>query len=357
VTLSIVATAATVLLVVSLALLWRSMRLARRLEGARREDAGELAELKGRLATAEADLEHARRQAIDNAQSVGKSDLATAVLHNVGNGLNSVNVAAGLLADRVRNSKSARLHHVVGMFRDHQHDLAAFLGADDRGKKLPEYLAALAAAADEERAYLRLELDTLRKGIGHIMTIISRQQAEAKAVSGVEPIVPSELIEDALKLEAPSLARYEVEIQREHEPLPEVLLDRHKMFQIVINLITNARQALSEAPGPNRLTVRSGRTGDDQLFIEVSDNGIGIRGEHLKSMFSHGFTTKKNGHGFGLHASACAAADMRGRLTVHSDGPGRGATFRLVLPLATVGSAVAEGAAAEGAPTDIARAS
>ena len=69
------------------------------------------------------------------------------------------------------------------------------------------------------------------------------------------------------------------------------------------------------------------------LEIEVEDNGCGIRDEDLQRIFHHGFTTKKNGHGFGLHVSANAATEMGAKLHVHSDGPGRGASFFLDIPL------------------------
>jgi len=66
----------------------------------------------------------------------------------------------------------------------------------------------------------------------------------------------------------------------------------------------------------------------------VEDNGVGIPAGNLIRIFQHGFTTRKDGHGFGLHSAANAAREMKGALTVHSDGPGRGATFTLELPAA-----------------------
>jgi two-component system NtrC family sensor kinase len=61
---------------------------------------------------------------------------------------------------------------------------------------------------------------------------------------------------------------------------------------------------------------------------------VGIAPENLTRIFSHGFTTRTDGHGFGLHSAALAAQQMGGRLTAQSDGPGRGATFTLELPVA-----------------------
>jgi two-component system, LuxR family, sensor kinase FixL len=70
-----------------------------------------------------------------------------------------------------------------------------------------------------------------------------------------------------------------------------------------------------------------------RLRITVADNGVGVAPESFSRLFTQGFTTKKEGHGFGLHSSALAAEEMGGTLTCVSEGPGRGAAFTLELPL------------------------
>jgi signal transduction histidine kinase len=72
------------------------------------------------------------------------------------------------------------------------------------------------------------------------------------------------------------------------------------------------------------------------VSIIVRDNGIGIPPENLIKIFNHGFTTKRDGHGFGLHSGANAAKEMGGSLTAESNGPGLGATFTLELPVAKI---------------------
>jgi C4-dicarboxylate-specific signal transduction histidine kinase len=75
--------------------------------------------------------------------------------------------------------------------------------------------------------------------------------------------------------------------------------------------------------------------------LSVRDNGSGIRSENLTKIFHHGFTTKATGHGFGLHSAANAAKAMKGSLSVQSEGPDRGATFTLELPVAAATAAAA----------------
>jgi C4-dicarboxylate-specific signal transduction histidine kinase len=144
----------------------------------------------------------------------------------------------------------------------------------------------------------------------------------------------TELIEDVLRLTGSGFERHGIKTAMEFDTrLPEISVDRHKVLQILINLIRNAKQACKNSPQPDKqLTVRA-RASDSRLSISVIDNGVGIPKENLTRIFAHGFTTRQNGHGFGLHSSALAAKELGGKLLVCSDGPGRGAMFTLELNL------------------------
>ena len=144
----------------------------------------------------------------------------------------------------------------------------------------------------------------------------------------------SQLVDDSLQINAGALDRHQVKLARESEKVPQVLVDKHKVLQILVNLIRNAKYAVSEAERKDKqVTVRLFQHGEDHVRIQVSDNGVGIAPENLTRIFAHGFTTRKDGHGFGLHSGALAAKEMGGSLSVHSEGPGQGATFTLELPI------------------------
>ena len=153
-----------------------------------------------------------------------------------------------------------------------------------------------------------------------------------------EKVNPADLVENAVRMNAGALARHGVELVHEYEPnLPEITVDKHKVLQILVNLISNAKYACDDSRRDDRrLTVRV-TNGDHRVRIAIVDNGIGILPENLTRIFNHGFTTRKEGHGFGLHSGALAAKELGGSLTVHSDGPGQGATFMLELPLNEAG--------------------
>ena len=283
---------------------------------------------------AEAKLEAAHKQLVEVSRQAGMAEVATSVLHNVGNVLNSVNVCSTLLADRLKKSKAANLSKVVALLREQEADLAAFFTSNPKGKQLPVYLARLAEDLTAEQSAAINELRELAGYIDHIKDIVAMQQNYA-GVSGVaEGVRVNDLVEDALRMNARALVRHDVEIVREYDPhLPEMSLDKHKVLQILVNLICNAKSACDESGRPDkRLTVRVAN-GCGRVKISVMDNGVGIPCENLSRIFRYGFTTRKNGHGFGLHSGALAARELGGALLAHSDGLGKGATFTLELPL------------------------
>jgi signal transduction histidine kinase len=281
---------------------------------------------------AEAELERVHSQLLVASREAGMAEVATNVLHNVGNVLNSVNVSASIVAERIKKSKCSGLARVAALLQEHAADPTAFLtGA--QGRHLPVYLQELAAALLAERDTAIAELEDLRANVEHIKEIVAMQQNYAK-VSGFIELLPLEkLVEDALQMNAAAFERHRVRVVRSFESVPNVRVDKHKVLQILVNLLRNAKYAM-DATTERRLDLRIERAGTETVRIIVRDTGCGIPEENLTRIFSHGFTTKKDGHGFGLHSGAIAAKEMGGILTAESEGAGRGATFMLELPIA-----------------------
>ena len=285
---------------------------------------------------AEQEMEQLNRQLRDASREAGMAEIATGVLHNVGNVLNSVNVSANLMVEQVRKSKTASLAKAVQLLSAHKEDVGEFLTRDPKGQQLPAFLEALSEHLTREQAGLSKELQGLQTNIEHIKQIVAMQQSYAKVSGALENLAPHELVEDALRMSSASLAHHRIELVREFEPVPPVLVDRHKVLQILVNLVSNAKHALDGRPEGRRLTVRIAHGENHSVRVEVRDNGAGIALENLTRIFQHGFTTKKSGHGFGLHSGANAAKELRGSLTAASEGPGLGATFILELPVGRI---------------------
>ena len=279
-------------------------------------------------------LEALHKQMLALARQAGMAETATSVLHNVGNVLNSVNVSATLLRDGIQKSKIASLAKLTALLDEHTADLGSFLTTDPRGQQVPDYLHQLTDRLAAEQAGWMKEVETLYLNIEHINKIIALQQAYA-GVSGIaETVALSELVDDALRIHEQAYVRHDVRVVRDYTPVQSISVDKHKVLQIVVNLLHNAKYACDAGGHADKVvTVRIGPGGPERIRIEVADNGVGIDPEYLTRIFALGYTTRKGGHGFGLHSGAIAAKEMGGVLTAHSAGTGKGASFVLELPL------------------------
>ncbi len=283
---------------------------------------------------AEARLSELHRSLLDVSRQAGMAEVATGVLHNVGNTLNSVNVSAGLVAERLRALRVGSLTKATELLCEHAGDPGPFLTTDPKGQQLPAYLKALAVQFAQERDGLLSEVRTLSECVEHIKAIVSMQQEHARSAGVLEQVPVPQLLDDALRLHAVSFERLGIQVRTEYGEVPPVLVDRHKLLQILLNLLSNARHSLLDSGRPDKqLTLRVVRAEGERLLIDVKDNGVGVAPEHRERLFTQGFTTKKGGHGFGLHSSALAALELKGSLTCMSAGRGEGATFTIELPL------------------------
>lgn len=268
------------------------------------------------------------------ARQAGMAEVADCVLHNVGNVLNSVNVSVSVIEEKLLHSELDGLTAVREMIDHNKENIGDFITNDTKGSHLPDYFIALANYWQKEKKIIIGEINTLVKNVQHIKDIITMQQALSKVFGAEEAISIEDLIKDALEISGINFEHYGIIIERFDEKMPNVLVDKSKVMQIVINLLRNAKDALTESTlQEKRLIIKTGQLPQNKFFIQITDNGVGILPKNLKLIFSHGFTTKEKGHGFGLHTSAIVAKEMGGRLTAESKGQGKGATFTLELPI------------------------
>ncbi|WP_458127858.1 DAHL domain-containing protein [Pseudomonas sp. Z2-11] len=279
------------------------------------------------------ELKEAERELVDAARMAGMAEIATNVLHNVGNVLNSVNISAELVTRKLKNSKTQGLGKAVRMMNEHATDLGQFITEDEKGKLLPRYFNELVDSIATEQGLLIEELAQLTKSIDHIKEIVTTQQTYAGAARLIEPLNVADLFEDALRMNSGALSRHQVTVIKDYQHIPMIMGDKHRLLLILINLISNAKAAMSNVEPPREMTLGVRIVDQTTLCVSVRDRGEGIAPENQARIFNHGFTTRKDGHGFGLHSCALAAVEMNGRLQVQSDGPGQGALFTLEIPL------------------------
>nr|WP_238536535.1 GAF domain-containing sensor histidine kinase [Stigmatella aurantiaca] len=279
------------------------------------------------------ELTQAHARLVDTARAVGMAEGASNVLHNVGNVLTSAVINLEMMHHAVGSSRFGRLKQATALILKHREGLAEFLAPGARGGNLPSYLAALAEELIGEQTRLVEDIDAMSRHIEHIRAIVQVQQTYARTSLMTEECDLAQLIDDALRIQMAALKRHGVVLRCEIAPVPMLKVDKHKVLQILINLISNAKHALDGVPeGKRNLCVRLVGEGK-RVRIQVVDDGMGIAPEVREKLFTHGFTTRPEGHGFGLHSSALAAQMLGGRLTLESQGTGKGAVATLEFPL------------------------
>ena len=284
------------------------------------------------LETALADLQRAQSQLVDVAHRAGMTEIATGVLHNVGNVLNSVNVSVDVLNENLRRSKVPSVAKVAGLLNE---QAAAFKAAvsDVKLQKIPDYLTMLAESLSAEQQQVTTEMQGLTEKVQHIKNIITAQHKYTRRVSFREEVDLHAMLNDSLAMHGSSITKHAIQVRRELSPLPTILIERSKLLQVIDNVVKNAIESMASVEGPSHVLTVSAEREDGDVVIAIRDTGHGIRDEHLKNIFRFGFTTKAEGNGFGLHSAAIAMNEMGGSIRAASDGWGTGAAFILTLPL------------------------
>jgi signal transduction histidine kinase len=270
-----------------------------------------------------------------SARQAGMAEIATSTLHNVGNVLNSVNISTEVIAKKIFSSPFDNLQKIADLFKKHEKDIAEFITKDDSGRYIPQYLIELAYAWTEDKKNLLDEINLLKDNILHIKNIISIQQSfSSKDITAglTEEVSIKKLINDAIILNKSEKPFESIDIQSHYEPLKKIIIDRAKVLQIIVNLLKNSIEAMSNQASSKTIKIEANPIDETFFELRISDNGIGIAKENLTKIFSTGFTTKKDGHGYGLHTSALSAKELGGSLKADSKGLGHGATFTIVLP-------------------------
>ena len=240
---------------------------------------------------------------------------------------------AQLVRERLESSRLATLQRTALLLDPHKEDPSDFYANDPKAKLLPRFLCELHQNLADEHRVIREEMFTLNANIEHIKEVVSAQQSLARSAGVEEKLIAADLLDDAVRIHLTSIKRHEVQFETDYTPDLGFVADRHNTLQILVNLVSNAIHAVKGEPPQNRRVKLRTQRLDARVRFEVADLGVGISEENMTRVFQHGFTTRDDGHGFGLHSGALAAKRMGGSLTVTSAGPHQGATFLLELPL------------------------
>ncbi len=279
----------------------------------------------------EINIKKAHQKLMDLSRQVGMAEVATSVLHNVGNIMNSTNISLGIIESIFKKDYPHKLVMIAQMIKENHDHLADYLSQDPKGKLIPQYIIELAEIAAKEHQIKLKELKNIEESLCHINEMISTQNFYTRPLGITEKVSIKEEVEKALQL-AVGTGKTKVSLKKEYAKTPLISADRSKLLQILVNLIRNAYEAVSHNINSKDVLI-SVKNNNKSIQVLVSDNGIGIDPRNMNRMFTFGFTTKEKGHGFGLHSSAIAAKELNGTLKAKSAGAGKGTTFILTLPI------------------------
>ncbi len=288
------------------------------------------------LVEAQQRLEVAQSQLVDSAHKAGMADIATGILHNLGNVLNSVNSSSEEITHIVSKSKVTSLLNANQLLKENLDHIGTFLSSDEKGRKLPEFYLKLGAVLQEENSIIEKNMKRIEDKINTMKGIVETQQDYAKAEFHSEKEELPKIINDVLKIQKDLIDANGVHVQGDYDKPLRSKVQKYKLVQVLLNLVKNAVESMKRNDFQNKikeLTIETGHADDSEDYIRVKDNGCGIPPENLVKIFNHGFTTKENGHGFGLHASANAMTEMGGSITVDSNGDNKGTVFTVKLPV------------------------
>lgn len=280
----------------------------------------------------EAELEDARKQLLEKAHQAGMAEIATGIIHNVGNVLNSIKTSAYMILDQLTESRINGLKKANALLRENLDNIEQFIVHDPKGKKLMEYYLVIEHGITEEQEVLKSNVLRLNERITVIEEIITAQQNYAGKAAFNETLPIVDVIEAAMTMQAGTLDRHSLTIAREYHTTPRLSIQKTKLIHVMINLIQNAKDAMFQTPPEEKQLTITIDSDDTSVFVRFKDTGCGIAAAHLEKIFTHGFTTKETGHGFGLHSAANFMTEMGGTMWAESNGPGTGATFVLAFP-------------------------
>lgn len=283
---------------------------------------------------AEEELAKAQKELIEKAHKAGMTDVASDTLHNIGNILNSVKTSNNVIHDITRKSSLEGLNRALDLLRENVDTLEQFISSDSRGKKLVEYLLSLQSPLNREMEQIGEQSKRLAEKVVLMTNVIHAQQIYASGGYMEEQVNLADIVDTVLDLHADALNSFGIAIEKAFEAVPGIVVQKTKLSHVLMNLIGNAKDAMLDTPKEEKKLSITITQDQKAVYLKVKDTGHGIRFEDLRRVFNHGYTTKPEGHGFGLHNSANFMTEMRGAIWAESDGEGKGACFVLKFPKA-----------------------
>jgi signal transduction histidine kinase len=285
-----------------------------------------------------------RMQLVDQSFQAGFAELAKGVLHNLGNAMTPIGVRLANLGERLRQAPTEEVEQAVTELQEPSCDAQRRLDLEEFVRLACNELAGTVRGAQEDVAVMTRQA-TL------VQTTLAEQMRSTRNDHVIEPVRLTELVAQSLEI-VPDACRQRLAIESDEtlRRLGAVRIARTVLRLVLQNLIINAADAVRDAgkdKGVLRLSAEIVQQNEvQQLYLQCRDDGVGIAPQNLQRVFEKGFSTKspETNHGIGLHWCANAINALGGRIWAASEGPGRGASMHLMVPLVARESASLAGA-------------
>ena len=275
-------------------------------------------------------------EALLQAFSQGRTEVLDTILHNIGNAINSVAVATGTIREELQEDQALRgLRALAQAVAAHEDDWIGYLQNDSQGRQVRPYISALAEQFGNQHERMQRAVERVTGRVAHIVDIIRTQRSLGGPAPVFKDVDLRQTVIDAVKVMQESLTRRGIELRIDcGSEAVMVRIQESRFHQMLVNLVKNAIEAIDEQGGRQGGEVRiEARVQGETLRLEVTDSGIGLEPERLRTIFAPGYTTKVGGSGLGLHSAANYVIGSGGSIEALSDGIGRGTTMRVKLRL------------------------
>lgn len=286
----------------------------------------ELDRMVGRLA-------ESRRKLVDQSFEAGHAEMAKGVLHNLGNAMTPIGVRLAGLRERLRQAPVEDAEQAAA-------ELAGPVSDPQRHEELREFMRLASMELTTTVRSAADDIDILGRQAAAVQSMLTEQRRSARNEHVIEAVRLPELFSQAMEIVPDSArARLSVQIDDSLRTVGVVHVARTVLRLVMQNVIINAAEAMREASRDRgRLSVRAeivAYSDGEQLRMDCQDDGIGIHPDNLARIFEKGFSTKsrETNSGIGLHWCANAVGALGGRMWATSEGPGRGASIHILLPL------------------------
>lgn len=269
---------------------------------------------------------------IDAARQAGMAEVAGSVLHSMGNVLNSLNISSEILQQKINSMSTTKISKLADLLNKNNGKEGNYFTETESGRDIVKYISLIAKETEIEKLNLLQEVQSMSTHINHLKNTVSLQQTISKPTIVITRVFISKIITDILSIYKTQIENNAITVSYEHDGDHSLMNDQYQIERILQNLIHNAIESLKSSEISDKSLVVSCQLGKDKsIIIQVIDNGLGISPNRINKIFNFKSTTKKGGHGFGLHYSALEAKRLGGELTAASKGLGQGATFTLKL--------------------------